>query len=318
MRILITGATGYLGGRIARHLAERGHAVTGLGLVLPAGADSWRASLADLIQGDIRDDRVLDRAASAQPEVVIHTVSLDHRASEPLSPDVFSVNVQPVHDLGARLAGLRTRFVYLSTAQVYGPFPLEDISETRPPAPANAYALTHLMAEEVGAMIARRSALRWVVLRLSNACGAPVFADCNCWWLVVNDFCRSALRRGRIELQSDGAPQRDFVSIRDVCRAAETVSLVPEDRLAFDCYNVGGGRTLTMLELAHKVAEAVRVATGQRVPVLLPGGIEAATAGAPATGPRFRYLIERIRALGWEPVGGIDEGVREVLAFLRR
>lgn len=318
MRILITGATGYLGGRIARHLAERGHAVTGLGLVLPAGAESWRASLADLIEGDIRDARVLDRAAGIEPEVVIHTVSLDHRVSEPLRPEVFSVNVQPVHDLAARLASLRTRFVYLSTAQVYGPFPLEDISETRAPAPSNAYALTHLMAEEVGAMIARRGSMRWVVLRLSNACGAPVFADCNCWWLVVNDFCRSALQRGRIELQSDGTPQRDFVSITDLCRAAETVSLVTEDRLAFDCYNVGGGRTFTMLELAHKVAVAVREATGQRVPVLLPGGIEAATAGAPAPGPRFHYLIERIRGLGWEPVGGVDEGVREVLAFLRR
>ena len=58
-------------------------------------------------------------------------------------------------------------------------------------------------------------------LRLSNGYGYPELKTCDCWWLVMNDFCLNVEKKSRIILNSDGSPLRDFIHISDIANSVE-------------------------------------------------------------------------------------------------
>ena len=75
----------------------------------------------------------------------------------------------------------------------------------------NIYSLTHSMCEDL--LLKLNSKLKSHSLRLSNSYGMPVLKNINCWWLVLNDLCRSAKKNGKIIIKSDGTALRDFIAL---------------------------------------------------------------------------------------------------------
>jgi UDP-glucose 4-epimerase len=318
LRVLVLGASGYLGGRIAGDLSAAGHAVVAQLRRAPEGADRWRASLSKVITGDLRDPATLEQLAAEKAEAAVHVVALNHTQSEKSVEDALAVNVGTVWSALKALqpAGLK-RWIYFSTQQVYGRFsPGERLDEERRPAPVNAYGITHLQAELVGELFERNTGIKSVNLRLSNGCGAPAFKSADCWWLVVNDLCRTAVEKNEIRLSSDGTPQRDFIHLSDVTGSVRHLLEAPADRLTHPRYLLGGGRTSTILELAHEVARIFRSRTGRDVPILLPGGAVTPPADAHQAVPRFSYDISRLRSTGWEPKHTVASAIEEVFDFL--
>ena len=108
------------------------------------------------------------------------------------------------------------RFIYFSTAHIYGA-PLEGtITEKSLPSPVHPYAITHRAAEDYVIAAAKQKRIQGTVLRLSNSFGAPVSPHVNRWTLLANDLCRQAVEKGTITLRSNGCQYRDFICLTDV------------------------------------------------------------------------------------------------------
>lgn len=142
MKILVTGATGKVGSRLARRLALRGHSVRAL-VRDPARARDLGDDVA-IARGDLTDPSSLD-AAVRGVDAVVHCAAF-FRGATP--EQAHAVNDQGTRSLAlaARTAAVK-RFVFTSTGLVYGPTGGELAHEDRPCAPASAYPVSKLAAE---------------------------------------------------------------------------------------------------------------------------------------------------------------------------
>lgn len=317
MRILITGGSGYVGARLSQELARSGHKVTPLCFPAQPEDRQWLDLMEEVIYGDITDMAVVDRLANGGYDALIHLVSLDHRQSEAEPRTVSKVNVQPLWDLlhsfGAK-SSLK-RCVYFSTAQVYGRTSAQVITEDTSVAPVNAYGLTHYMCEEICRYYGRKGPMECICVRLSNSYGQPVFADANCWWLVVNDLCRQAVANGEIRLLSDGSPQRDFIHYSDVAKAIATI--LSAQKLTHHTYNLCSGRTYTILELADMVRDCFFSRTGRRISIV--------TSLKRFDGPVTQEAVSRtvwdnsrLQELGFEPTMNLSAGIGSLFDYLEQ
>jgi UDP-glucose 4-epimerase len=252
-KILVTGANGYLGAQICRHLSQQGYRVSGLCYPQIPDDSNWRQSFEELFVCDVRDTNQLKEIAERKFDTLIHLVSLDHHQSNGDPAFVASINVTPTWNLLDIFSknGLK-KFLYFSTIHLYGKNLNGVVTEDFPVNCANPYALTHYLSENICRYYGANSDVKCIVARLSNSYGPPVFPDNNCWWLVVNDLCRSAFTDKKIVLQSDGSPLRDFIHGNDVCRAVKILLEKGENNTV---YHISSGVTYSILELAEKVQQ---------------------------------------------------------------
>ena len=121
---------------------------------------------------------------------------------------------------------LNIKIVYFSTIQVYGDYNNKKIiTEKTKKDCKNIYALTHSMCEDILSNFLKFNGLKSTSLRISNVYGYPVLKSCNCWWLVVNDFCLNASKNNEIKIHSNGSSLRDFINISDVALSVEKILL---------------------------------------------------------------------------------------------
>jgi UDP-glucose 4-epimerase len=313
--VSVIGATGYLGAHISLALAQAGLRVNAWGRRQPAGIESWSARLEKFGTADLAEDRSVDRILADEPDAIVYCVSLDHHESEQDPDRALNVNVRPVwHMLDKLRRRAPYRFVFLSTSQVYGQAE-GVVTEKSPVQPRNHYGLTHLMAENIVQRYRTDSGACGVSLRLSNGFGPPVFDDANCWWLVVNDFCRTAVEQGRIQLKSDGRQWRNFVHLDDVAAAVARVLEYPSPAELAPAYNVGGGENLSILALAHRVAEIHGSLTGREIPVLMPDG-SVSLNDRTSNEAALDYSTASIARLGFSPTVPLDTGIADFLQHL--
>lgn len=159
MHVLITGATGFVGGALARRLTGRGLRVTALvrpGSKVPAGCEKLEANL------DATDDIALPRDVSA----VFHLAqSRDYRRSSADAPTIFAVNVAGTHRMLRAAAAARIRtFCLVSSGTVYEPFAATALGEDRRLEPTSHLGASKLAAETIARPYASEFALS--ILRL--------------------------------------------------------------------------------------------------------------------------------------------------------
>jgi UDP-glucose 4-epimerase len=260
MRILITGGFGFVGGRIACHLHQAGHQII-LGSSKARGLSNGLPQ-AKLVQINWNDGCALEQICCGV-DVVIQAAGMNAQdcAADPVAAlELNGLATTRLLEAASR-AGVK-RFIYLSTAHVYASPLVGTITEDECPRNLHPYSTSHLAGENSVLGAARRGQIEGIVLRLSNAFGAPTDKDVNCWMLLVNDLCRQAAETGKMVLHSSGMQQRDFIAMAEVCRVVEHLSSCSYDVLSPGVFNVGSGVSQSVLEMAQLVQQRCKLVLG--------------------------------------------------------
>ncbi|WP_431677630.1 NAD-dependent epimerase/dehydratase family protein [Kitasatospora sp. KL5] len=308
MRVLVTGAFGFVGQAVVRRLAAAGHEVRALSSSRTAAGG---LPVARVFRADVRDAAALAPAV-AGVDAVCHLAALTRGRESVARPGAHrEVNLGGtaalLDALRRREGGGRPLVVFGSTAAVYGAPARQPIDESAPTAPGNPYGESKLAAERELAERSAAGEVSAVVLRCFNAAGAGDVDEAR---IIPKALAVAAGRHPYLEMNGDGSVVRDFVHVDDVADAYLR-ALGAEDVLAahggFRVYNVGA-TPASMLE----IVAAVERVTGRRVPVVhLPAQAEAPRLVADCTrigqelGWRAeRSALDRLVQDAWAAAGG--------------
>jgi UDP-glucose 4-epimerase len=318
-KVLITGACGYLGARLSKDLSEKGFGITAFDSYDPSTHNQWTSLMDEVIVGDIRDESTISDLADKNFDVVIHLISLDHHKSENEPNFVSSINVMPTWNLLDKLTqkGLK-KFIYFSTIHVYGKIPKEIITEDQQPAPLNPYGLTHLLSENICNYYNNKTDTECINVRLSNSYGSPVFKENNCWWLVINDLCKTAYKEKKIKLLSDGSSQRDFIHSSDVCRVIEFILNTDKNNMQNNTYHISSGNTLTIWELAQTVKKVYQDRFKLEIPVILPENTISMFPDKFLRAEKYIVSNTKIKSLGFATITELKTGINELFDYLEK
>ena len=268
-KILITGGTGYIGGRLAKCLS-------GEHKVLVSSRNPQDKKNQDLY----RDLEIIDHHSLFNLEnfpvvdTIIHLAALNEIDSVTKPSDAIRVNVDETRIIleNGISCGVK-RFIYFSTAHIYGAPLAGNINETMLPRPAHPYSITHRAAEDYIIAATDQKRILGTVLRLSNSFGAPVSKDVNRWTLLANDLCRQAVEKGEMTLHTNGCQYRDFVCMTDV---EEVISFMikKDSPLKYIVYNLGSGSSMRVIDMARLISRHCTIVLQKNIEIKIPAGLK--------------------------------------------
>ena len=307
--ILVCGGAGYIGSHMVRMLAENGHAVTVFDNMSTGHEEAVQAGT--LVRGDLLDKAALQTLFSSRRfDAVFHfsaLIAVGESLREPAR--YYENNVTGTLNLLAamREAGVE-RFVFSSTAAVYGNPQSGMIDENHPLAPINPYGRSKRFVEDALVDFADAYGLRSVSFRYFNAAGAHPDGRTGEahepeTHLIPNILLAALGKRPVLGVFGDDYPTRDgtcvrdYVHVQDLCAAHLAALDWMEAQSGAHAFNLGNGNGFSNLE----ILDAARRVTG----IDIPCRTMARRGGDPAT-----LVADSVRArgdLGWSPqFRGID------------
>ncbi|MCA9833930.1 MAG: NAD-dependent epimerase/dehydratase family protein [Thermomicrobiales bacterium] len=228
MRVLVTGAAGFIGSHLTRALAAAGHEVVALDIV-PRAVSPEDAGHIEPVIVDVRD---ADAVANAMRgvEMVWHQAAM---ASVPASFDdpaaCMAINSSGSANIfeQARLAGVK-RIMMASTSAIYGDDPTPIKHERLTPRPQSPYAVSKLAMEHLADVYARQLGMEMVAFRYFNVYGPGQPEEGG--YAAVMPAIRKAIRKGEpFKVFGDGEQTRSFIYVGDIVRANLLAAEVPVD-----------------------------------------------------------------------------------------
>lgn len=300
MKVLITGGSGFIGSHLAELLQGRAEV-----RVLDNFRTGHRRNLdgldVELIEGSILDrDRV--RRAIEGVDWVFHLaalVSVTESMSRPL--ECAEINVGGLLTVleEAERAGVK-KVCFSSSAAVYGDNPAVPKVETMPPEPLSPYAITKLDGEFYGAMFTRDRGLETVSLRFFNVFG-PRQDPNGSYAAAIPIFLRQALAGEPLHIYGDGEQTRDFVYVKDIAAALLFAAGTPG---LTGTFNVGYGTSVSINQIARRIVEMANSPSEIRHLPGRAGDVRHSLAS-----------VDKLRAAEFRPVGSLDRGLEETLAY---
>lgn len=311
MRILVTGAAGFIGSNLVDRLLDDGHEVVGIDNL----SRGTRANLPDselheersffFIEGDVTDPRLVETVAAADVEVICHLAAqIDVRVSVQDPIEDARLNVLGTVNVleAARKAGVRKVVFTSSGGSIYGEPKRLPVDEMAPVNPLSPYAASKVCGETYLGMYHTLYGLETTALALSNVYGRR--QDPRGEAGVVAIF-GSALLRGRpAVIYGDGSAVRDYVFVGDVTDAfARAVGDLGDGRR----FNIGTGVGTSVRELHTAIAAAAEAADDPTFAAARLGELEAIVLNVTAARDH----------LGWMPRTSLADGVAKTLDWIR-
>ncbi len=250
-KVLILGSSGYIGSFLVNGLKNK-YKVIAHSRKKIVNKD-FNKGIYKKIYGDIRNRSTLEKILKLKSDCIIFTISLNHFVSEKNLNISIRNNYNPLKNLTNLLIKKKIypKIIYFSTMQVYGrKYKKKIIDEKYKKKINNIYSLTHSMCEDL--LLKLSGKLKSHSLRLSNSYGMPVLKNINCWWLVLNDLCRSAKKDGKIIIKSDGTALRDFIALDDILKIVDKLIL---KNFPAPILNVCSGKTFSIKQIATKISK---------------------------------------------------------------
>ena len=302
MRVVVTGAAGFIGSHLAERLLARGHEVVGIDSFtdyysraakqrnLAAARAHPRFTFADVDLAADDLSPVLDGA-----EVVYHLAGRPGvRAAMMQFDQYWRENVMATQRLLEALKGRSLKcLVYAGSSSVYGDAEVFPTAETAVPAPLSPYGVTKLAGEHLSYVYWKNFQVPSVRLRYFSVYGPRMRPD------LMLSLAMQAMYEGRVfDVYGDGEQTREFTYVAD---AVEGTILAAERGAPGDLYNLGGGSSVTVNHALDVVAETAGMELRRRHVERQPA--DHRNAGASITRARMR--------LGWEPRTSLRDGLAQ-------
>ena len=305
MRLLVTGAAGFIGSNFVRHRLERnpGDPVVAYDLLTYAGVRENVPDDVPFVQGDIADLELAEQTLAEHGiEAVVNFAAESHNSLAVQDPALFArTNVLGTQMLleASRRQGV-ARFHHISTCEVYGDLPLESgeaFTEESPYRPRTPYNASKAAADHYVRAYFETFAVPVTITNCSNNYGPFQFPE-----KVIPLFTTHALDDRPLPLYVSTQNRREWLHVLDHCRA---IDLVLERGERGETYNVGSGVERSIEEIADAVLEL----TGKDASLK--------TIVPDRPGHDRRYLLDstKLRALGWQDEIGWEDGLAETVRW---
>jgi UDP-glucose 4-epimerase len=299
-KVVVTGGAGFIGSHLARELVKRGHQVIIIDNLATGRLSSIEPVLGEknavFVRGSILDWPLLRRLFTGVDCVYHHAAvpSVPRSIKNPRASHVANTT-------GTRDNGVK-KVVFASSAAVYGDTPTVPVTEDIIPKPQSPYAVTKLAGEYYCKVFQSIYGLKTVCLRYFNIFG-PRQDPGSSYAAVIPRFIHHALAGRPLIIFGSGEQSRDFTFVRDVVEA----NILAAESPATGLYNIGNGKGITINHLAQLVIKLVGDKTIRvEYKDARPGDILHSVAD-----------ITRAGTFGYRPEYNLEQGLREVIKYLR-
>ncbi len=343
MKVLVTGAAGFIGSHTVDALLAKGYEVRIMDNLEPPvhlkGRPDYIPEKAEFILGDVRVKNDWEKALRGI-EAIFHFAAYQDYLTD--FSKFFEVNSQGtalLYEVTVERKLSLKKVIIASSQAVYGegkykcsedgivypgPRSLEQLKrgdwELKCPKcgrkikmqltnearvnPANSYGISKYSQELIGLTLGKRYSIPTSCLRYSIVQGARQ-SPYNLYSGALRAFAVSIHSGKEPLIYEDGMQLRDYVNIEDVVRA--NLLALEDPRMNYQVYNVGGGKTYTVLELANMVARAL----GKKVKNKASGKFRLGDTR------HITSNISKLKALGWQPINSIEKSVGDYVGWLR-
>lgn len=252
MKILVTGGAGFIGANFVNSLLS---VTAPWQEIIVLDALTYAGNLANLktalenprvrfVKGDIRDAAIVSTLMS-EVDTVVHFAAESHVDRSISNPNEFiSTNVLGTNILlNAALRSDVSKFIHVSTDEVYGSIDSGSWTEDSPISPNSPYSASKAGSDLVALSYFRTYGLPVIVTRCSNNYGKYQFPE-----KLIPLAISNLIDAKPIPIYGDGLNSRDWLDVRDHCGA---ISLILEGGKTGEVYNIGGGRELSNIEMAR-------------------------------------------------------------------
>jgi UDP-glucose 4-epimerase len=305
LKILVTGGAGFIGSNIVEQLVADGHEVTVLDNLLTGYLQNLKPfPKVRFIEGDIRDDAAVEMAMEGTEAVLHLAASVGNKRSIDYPVDDAEINVIGTLKLltTAVRQGVR-KFVFSSSAGIFGELKTLPIREDHPCEPDSPYGASKLAAEKECLAFAKLHDIEAICLRYFNVYGPNQRFDA--YGNVIPIFVFQMLREEPLTIFGDGEQTRDFVHVRDVVQANLRAAKAHGVSGAF---NIASGTRVTINDLVEKIKAAARLQPVVRYGPPRPGDVRHSLADTSAAQQAF----------GFKPCVGLDEGLSGYIQWARK
>lgn len=257
MKVIITGAAGFIGRHLAAHCLAAGHSVLGLDVQEPG--QEWPS--AEFECCDIRDAaRLSDRIAAFRPERIFHLAAQSYPTVSLLRPwETIEINVRGTVNVfeGLRAAGLKALVVVACSSAEYGPVASEDlpVRESHTLCPLHPYGVSKVAQDLLAAQYWFNYSIPTVRIRIFNTTGPGKLGD------VCSDLIKRAVAielgmRPAVLKVGNVTNRRSFTDVRDMARG---LWLSAECGEAGEVYNLGNEQLYSIQEVIELIQTQIKV-----------------------------------------------------------
>jgi len=308
-RLLVTGGAGFIGSDFIRYgLREHDDwQVVNLDKLTYAGnlenlKDIENDRRYRFVRGDITDRELVKKLLGEGVDTIVNFAAESHVDRSILDPSPFiETNNKGTQVLleGARECGV-TRFVQVSTDEVYGSLEAGKFTEETSLSPNSPYAASKAAADLLCRAYYETYGLPVIITRCSNNYGPYQFPE-----KLIPLVATNAMEDSPIPVYGDGQNVRDWIHVEDHCRALDTV--IRRGKVG-EIYNIGADNEETNLELVRRILDIMSK----------PHTLIKFVTDRPGHDRRYALDATKLRQLtGWEPAHSFEEGLRRTVDWYR-
>jgi UDP-glucuronate 4-epimerase len=285
MKILLTGAAGFIGSSLAEKLVKSGHGIVGIDNFDPFYPreikqrnieDLLRLPGFEFIEADIAEKSLYKTLGEKKIDRIVHLAARAGVRPSLDIPDQYLHTNSTATVLLLEFARQQNiqRFVFASSSSVYGKNPdspwKEDVSALMPISP---YAASKISAENVGKVYSHLYNIDFVALRFFTVYGPKQRPD-----LAIHKFFKKIYSGEVIELYGNGETYRDYTFIDDILQGLDSAIFSEKIEKGFSCYNLGNCQQVSLAQLVKSIEEVTGIKAKIKQLPEQPGDVKATCA----------------------------------------
>jgi UDP-glucose 4-epimerase len=291
--VLVTGVAGFIGRYVARYFSEQGWSVIGIDNSPPENAPLGNLAVYQRLH--LPDSALRSLLEENLPQVCIHCAgraSVGLSITDPVAD--FHANTLLTFELlnALRLYAPSCRFIFLSSAAVYGNPEFLPVTETQPAAPLSPYGFHKLQCEQICLEFTKVYGLPTTSARIFSAYGPGLRRQ------VLWDISWKAITRNFVTLQGTGCESRDFIHALDIAKALMVIATSAP--MEGEVYNLASGKEVLISDLANMILNALEYDFTPQFDGVVPVG----------TPLNWQANISKLNALGFIPSVPLEKGIK--------